>query len=170
LRQALPRARWSMLAMHLLHRIFGTMITAAPDPQAARAVVDQAEDAIGSEDACTFCIIMLVVPAAAACADVGDLAEAQQYLAAAERWSGLWKGTSWQAAILEARAHLARATGDHAGAGTLLGEAAALFELAGQPLDAERCRSKAGHADWAEASAAASAPNQPLSAATRSTD
>jgi hypothetical protein len=41
--------------------------------------------------------------------------------------------------VAEARAHLVRAEGDHAAAGRLLAEAAALFELAGQPLDAQRC-------------------------------
>jgi DNA-binding SARP family transcriptional activator/tetratricopeptide (TPR) repeat protein len=142
LHQALVRARWSMLAMHLLHRIFGTMILAAPDPQAARAIVEQAEDTLGAEDSCTFCIIMLVVPAAMACADVGELAEARRYLAIAERWTELWEGTSWQAAIVEARAHLARALDDRDRAERLLAEAAGLFDLAGQPLDAQRCRAK----------------------------
>src|SRR5436190_17715840 len=34
--QALPLARWSMISMHLLHRIYGTMVAAAPDPNRAR--------------------------------------------------------------------------------------------------------------------------------------
>jgi DNA-binding SARP family transcriptional activator/tetratricopeptide (TPR) repeat protein len=141
LRQALPRARWCVLAGHLLQRIFGTMIRAAPDPQAARMVVDQAEDTMGTEDACSFCVIMFAVPAAIACADVGDMDDAHRYLAIAERSSQLWEGTSWQAAILEARAHLARAVGDTDQEAVLLARAAMLFEEAGQPLDAARCRS-----------------------------
>lgn len=148
LQLALPRARWSMLALHLVQRIVGTMILAAPDPQAAREVVEQAADVMGREDSCAFCDIMLAVPAAIACADVGDVAEAREYLAAAERSSRLWEGTAWQAAVLEARAHL---TGAEAAAGRavrLLDEAAALFDQAGQPLDAERCRSKARDAAW----------------------
>jgi DNA-binding SARP family transcriptional activator/tetratricopeptide (TPR) repeat protein len=143
LRQALPRARWCVLAGHLLQRIFGTMIRAAPDRQAARTVVDQAEDTMGTGDACMFCVVTFAVPAAIACADVGDLDDARKYVAIAERSSELWEGTSWQAAILEARAHLARAVQDPYQEAVLLDRAAVLFELAGQPLDAARCRQRA---------------------------
>ena len=143
LRQALPRARWCLMALHLVQRIFGTMILAAPDPQAARAVVDQAQDTMGTEDECSFCVIMFAVPAVIACADVGDIDEAHRYLAIAERSSELWEGTAWQAAILEARAHLARAGQEPDQEAVLLDRAAVLFEQAGQPLDAARCRPQA---------------------------
>ncbi|HEU4544221.1 MAG TPA: AAA family ATPase [Jiangellaceae bacterium] len=159
LRQALPKARWSMMAMHLIQRIFGTKILAAPDPQAARAVVEEAAAVIGQEDRCGFCDIMLAVPAAIACADVGDIADARQHLSTAENSSLLWEGTAWQAAVLEARAHLARAVGDPGEGGRLLREAAMLFAQAGHPLDAERCKNKAGDPAWAAAS-----PRRPLSA------
>jgi DNA-binding SARP family transcriptional activator/tetratricopeptide (TPR) repeat protein len=143
LRQALPLARWSMLALHLVQRVFGTMIRAAPDPEAARTVVEGAVEVIGREDRCAFCDIMFAVPAAIACADVGDVDEARKYMMAAEHSSTLWEGTAWQAAVVEARAHLAGAMNDPAGAARLLEEAALLFEQAGQPLDAERCRTAA---------------------------
>ena len=137
--RALPLARWSAIALHLLQRVYGTMIRAAPDPDSARAVVDQATAALGQEDACTFCSIMLDVPAAVACADAGDLDDARQHLSAAERSAALWKGTAWQAAIAEARAHLHRAEGDHDAARRWLLEAAELFAASGQPLDTDRC-------------------------------
>lgn len=86
---------------------------------------------------------MLAVPAAIACADVGDIADAERYLAAADRSLRLWEGTAWQGAILEARAHVAWAVGEPAEAAGHLDGAAHLFEQAGQPLDAERCRAKA---------------------------
>ncbi len=140
LRLALPRARWSMLSLHLVQRIFGTLIRAAADPVAARAVVEEASAVMGREDACVFCDIMFAVPAAIACADVGDLDDARRYLAVAERSSMLWEGTAWQAAVLEVRAHLARAENDLSTGARLLDEAAVLFDQAGQPLDAERCR------------------------------
>jgi hypothetical protein len=143
LQRALPLARWSAISLHLLQRIFGTMIRAATDPEAARAVVDRAESTLGTEDLCPFCNIMLAVPAVIACADVGDIDHALHHLGVAERSVHLWEGTSWHAAMLEARAHLATATGDAAAAAGLRAEAAAAFEAAGQPLDAARCRAPA---------------------------
>ena len=137
--RALPLARWSAIALHLLQRVYGTMIRAAPDVGGARAVVDQATAAMGQEDSCTFCNVMLAVPAAAACADFGDLDEARRHLAVAERSAALWQGTAWQAAIAEAQAHLHRAEGDTDAARNRLREAAELFTAAGQPLDVDRC-------------------------------
>jgi DNA-binding SARP family transcriptional activator len=139
LRRALPLARWSATALHLLQRVYGTMIRAAPDVETARAVVDQAMSTVGQEDACPFCSIMLAVPAAIACADAGDLDDARHHLAIAERSAALWKGSAWQASIAEARAHLYRAGGDAETARRRLREAAELFAAAGQPLDADRC-------------------------------
>ncbi len=49
LQRALPLARWSVIRMHLLQRVYGTMIAAAPDPLAAAAVVDRAEPTHGRE-------------------------------------------------------------------------------------------------------------------------
>ena len=143
LERALPLARWSAISLHLLQRIFGTMIRAAPDRDAARAVVDRAESSLGTEDLCPFCNIMLAVPAVIACADVADVDRARHHLDVAERSLHLWEGTSWQAAMLEARAHLASATGSTAIAATLWTDAAVIFDAAGQPLDAARCRSSA---------------------------
>lgn len=141
LHRALPLARWSMFANHLLHRLHGTMIAAAPDPAAARTAVERAEATLGRGDDCLFCAIMLAVPAVKACAAVGDLDDARRHLAAAESSARLWDGTAWQASLLEARAHLARAEGD-AGAKAMLDEAADLFAAYGQPLDEQRCRSE----------------------------
>ncbi len=137
--RALPLARWSSIALHLIQRVYGTMIRAAEDVESARAVVDRATATLGQEDNCTFCAIMLAVPAAAACADAGDLDEARRHLAVAERSAALWSGTAWQAAITEARAHLDQAEGDLDAARHRLREAAELFTAAGQPLDADRC-------------------------------
>ncbi|MGY1670440.1 ATP-binding protein [Geodermatophilus sp. SYSU D00710] len=140
LQQALPLARWSPIPMHLLQRIHGTAILAADSPEEAHAAVGRAEATVGPEDHCHFCQVMVSVPAAIACADVGDVEAARGHLRAAERSAALWQGTAWQAAILEARAHLAHAEGDPEGGHRLLEQAAECFATAGQPLDADRCR------------------------------
>jgi tetratricopeptide (TPR) repeat protein len=140
LERALPLARWSVISMHLLQRIYGTMIVAAPDPWAARAVVDKAEDTMGETDRCPFCAVMLAVPASIACADVDDVEGARRHLAVAEASAARWEGSAWDAAVLEARAHLARAEGRHGEFTALIAEAERMFTVSGHPLDAERCR------------------------------
>ena len=139
LQQALPLARWSVIGLHLLQRIYGTMIAAAPDPVAARAMVDRAEATMGETDRCPFCSVMLEIPAAIACADSGDLAAARRHLALAEESAARWEGSAWEAAVLEARAHVARAEGSREQFLALSARAAELFDAAGQPLDALRC-------------------------------
>ena len=140
LHMALPLARFSSISMHLLQRVFGTMIVAAADAEAARTVVHRAESAIGVPDQCVFCSVMLAVPAAIACADVGDIQDAERHLQTAEKSASMWEGTAWQAALLEARAHLSFAQGRERDSARLLSEAAELFEESSQPLDAARCR------------------------------
>jgi DNA-binding SARP family transcriptional activator len=140
LERALPLARWSVIGSHLLQRIYGTMIAAAPDPESARAVVDQAEATLGDDDKCIYCAVMLAVPAAIACANVGDLEAARSHLLVAEVSAERWSGHAWSAAVLEARAHVARAEGLSDDADDLFRQAADSFVVAGQPLDADRCR------------------------------
>ena len=79
LQRALPLARWSSITLHLLQRIYGTMIRAASSPAEARAVVAIADTALGQDDYCTLCQVMYAIPATIACADVarsrdGDVA------------------------------------------------------------------------------------------------
>lgn len=140
LHRALPLARWSIIAPHLLQRIHGTLISVAPDPMTARAEVDRAEAALGVDDWCPFCSVMLAVPAAIACARSGDLDHARHHLHIAERSAKLWEATAWQGWYAEATGHVALCEGDPASATRHFADAAQLFERADQPRDTERCR------------------------------
>ena len=73
LERALPLARSSIVAKHLLHRVFGTMIRAAASRPEAVQIAERAESTLGWDDFCQFCSIMLAVPATIACARHGDL-------------------------------------------------------------------------------------------------
>jgi hypothetical protein len=139
LQRALPLARWSVIGMHLLQRIYGTMIAAAPDPVHARAVVDRAAATLGETDSCPFCDVMLSVPAAIACAEAGDVEAARRHLAAAQASAARWEGSAWQAAVLEAEAHVRLAEGDTTAFHRLMESAGQLFASAGQRADAARC-------------------------------
>ena len=141
--RALPLARDSVVAKHLLHRVFGTMISVAAGPREARQVVERSESMLGWDDFCQFCSIMRAVPAAIACARDGDLPAARRHLAAAERSAAVWRDTSWEAGLAEAHAVVAAASGDVAGARERLRWAAGRFQRAGQPLDAARCLGRA---------------------------
>ena len=140
---ALIAARGSPVGTrHLLDRVHGTTIRAAPDPVAALAAVDEAAPAVrGPFETCPPCSINLTVPAAIACADAGDLDRATTYLRGSEQIAAaFYPHGGWQAALDEARAHVALAEGEVAPAGRLLTAAFDAFEQLGQRLDADRCR------------------------------
>lgn len=92
---------------------------------------------MGQDDECPFCSIMFHLPAARALADGGDLAGAREHLEAAERSGARWRSRGWDAALLEARAHLVAAEGDEAAAEVMRRQAASLY--GGEPFDAARC-------------------------------
>ncbi len=140
LQQALPLARSSIIAKHLLQRIFGTMILAASDAAAARAIVDRAESTLGWDDACPFCSIMLSVPASIACARAGDLEVAQRHLALAEQSAVLWRARRGRQGSPRRRRRSLRRAATPRPARELMQSATEQFQRAGQPLDAERCR------------------------------
>jgi DNA-binding SARP family transcriptional activator/tetratricopeptide (TPR) repeat protein len=139
--QALTVARDSALGFHLFDRIYGTRIAAADDPVAALAAVEEAEEVVhGSMETCPGCRITLVVPAAIASAQAGDLDRACRYEATAERLTTLlMRLPGWYAALEEVRGHRAAAQGDHGAARRHLGGAAERFAQAGQPVDRDRC-------------------------------
>lgn len=140
---ALMAARSSPVGTrHLLDRIYGTAIRAAPDPATAFTVVEESARAVrGPYESCPPCSINLMVPAAIACARAGALDRAAAYLAGSEQVvAAFYPRGGWPAALDEVRAHVALAHGDTAGAGRHLAAAAAAFERLEQRLDAERCQ------------------------------
>jgi len=144
LERALPLARDSIVAKHLLHRVFGTMIRAAASRPEAIQAAERAESMLGWDDFCQFCSIMLAVPATIAYARGGDLDAARRHLAAAMRSAPVWRDTAWEAGLAEAEAAVAAASGDPGTARARLQRAVGQFQRVGQPLDAERCRRAVG--------------------------
>lgn len=61
---------------------------------------------MGETDRCVFCEVMFLGPAATACADVGDVDRAKEYVATAHEAAKRWDGNAWQAGVLEARAYI----------------------------------------------------------------
>ena len=82
---------------------------------------------------------MLAVPAATACARVGDLEDAHRFLASASRSVSHWGESSWQAAVVEAQATVALAEGDAERYRRLSREAADAYAAVGHAADAARC-------------------------------
>ena len=137
--EALAVARESDVGFHLLDRIYGTRIAAATDPDAALAVLDDAEDSVrGPLETCPGCRITLVVPGAIAAARAGDLDRAAEYETSAQ-WLAevVMRLPAWDAALHEVRGHRALAAGEPAA--PHFAEAAAGFGAAGQRLDEARC-------------------------------
>jgi DNA-binding SARP family transcriptional activator len=143
LQPALRLAESSSLAPHLLVRVHGAIVRAAPDPPRSVAAVQRADAALANRDLCPPCSMGFRVAATVALARAGDLQQARARLEGAERIAGMWQGGPWLAAVWEARGVLRRAEGDHAQATALFKEAADQFARARWPVDEARCRAAA---------------------------
>lgn len=129
----------SDIVSHLLVRIFGTKIQAAPDPAKAMAVVRVAEQELSQLHPCEPCSMGYLTSAAAASARAGELDRARSFIAQAERIAGMWQGGQWSGAVWEARAILRQAENELEQAGAMFREAAEAFARAGNRSDAKRC-------------------------------
>ena len=139
--EALAVARESDVGFHLLDRIYGTRVAAAPAPESALAALEEAEGAVrGPVETCPGCRITLAVPAAIAAARAGDLERADHWERAAEFLATVvMRLPAWYAALDEVKGHRAHAGGDAEAACDHFRTAAAGFAASGQPLDAARC-------------------------------
>jgi tetratricopeptide (TPR) repeat protein len=133
-------AERSTLVSHLLVRVLGAMVQAAPDPKRALEVVNEAEVALARREVCEPCSMPFRVAATTASARAGDRDRAAKYLEDAERLAGMWQGGPWLAAVWEARGELRRAEGEVDQAAALFLEAAEGFARVGRTLDEARCR------------------------------
>jgi DNA-binding SARP family transcriptional activator len=137
--RALTLARRSDIVAHLLIRVFGTMIQAAPDPKKALGVLGAAERELSQMHPCEPCSMGYLTSAATASARAGDLGRARSFIAEAERIAGMWQGGMWTGAVWEARGTLRQAEGEGEQARAMFREAAEAFVATGNRSDAARC-------------------------------
>jgi DNA-binding SARP family transcriptional activator len=137
--RALTLARRSDIVAHLLIRVLGTMIQAAPDPKKALGVLGAAERELSQMHPCEPCSMGYLTSAATASARAGDLGRARSFLAEAERIAGMWQGGMWTGAVWEARGTLRQAEGEGEQARAMFREAADAFAATGNRSDAARC-------------------------------
>lgn len=142
LAEALDVARQTDIGFHLLDRIYGTRIALGQSrDEVMDALIESEEKVRGPLETCPGCRITLEVPAAIAAARIGDLDRAEAHASTAEYLATVvMQLPAWDAAMEEVRGHLSRAKGVGDAAVGHFERAATGFAAAGQPLDADRCR------------------------------
>ncbi|GAB2594960.1 hypothetical protein GCM10027034_30390 [Ramlibacter solisilvae] len=143
--EALDVARQSDVGFHLLDRIYGTRIAIARNPDAALAVLEEAEMSVrGPLETCPGCRITFAIPATIASARAREMELAARHLGSSEYLANVvMKLPAWHAALHEARGHVELAAGDKGSAQRDFAMAAHGFRQAGQPLDEARCSATA---------------------------
>jgi len=131
-------ANRSDIVSHLLVRVFGTMIQASA-PERSMTVLREAERTLSQMRSCEPCSMGYLTTAATTSARNGDLERAREFIAEAERISGMWQAGPWIGAVWESRGVLRQAEGDEVQARAMFREAAEAFEHAGNRADADRC-------------------------------
>jgi DNA-binding SARP family transcriptional activator/tetratricopeptide (TPR) repeat protein len=139
--EALDVARQSDVGFHLLDRIYGTRIAITTDTDAALGVLEEAEAAVrGPLETCPGCRITFAIPATIAAARAREMDLAAGHQRQSEFLANVvMKLPAWYAALHEARAHIALASGKEAAAREGFTAAARGFHGCGQPLDEARC-------------------------------
>lgn len=139
--EALDVARQSDVGFHLLDRIYGTRIAMTQDPDNALCVLEEAEASVrGPLETCPGCRITFAVPATIAAAKAHETDLATSHLRQSEYLANVvMKMPAWHAALHEARAHVALASGELDSARNDFIQAARGFLSAGHVLDEARC-------------------------------
>lgn len=139
---ALDVARQSEVGFHLLDRIYGSRIAIARDPDAALCVLEEAENAVrGPLETCPGCRITFAIPATIAAARAHEIDRAAGHERQSDYLANVvMKLPAWYASLHEARAHMARASGQAGAAREGFAAAAQGFRACGHVLDEARCR------------------------------
>jgi DNA-binding SARP family transcriptional activator len=106
LERALRLAADDPLGSHLLVKIRGAMVEAAPDVPSAAAVAAEGDRALHGSDVCEQCSMSFRVAAASAFSRAGDVTSARRHLDEAERISEMWQGGPWPELVRAARSEL----------------------------------------------------------------
>jgi DNA-binding SARP family transcriptional activator len=152
LREASAIATISPMARHLWGRIHATAAFAAveqQDPQRAARAVGAAAATTARYGDCPTCSALLNPVAAEAFALLADSDSARPYAVSAARVAEMFQSSAWRAMAESAAGSVAIAERDGRAATRHLQDAASLYEQAGQPYWAARCRrlAAAGNAE-----------------------
>jgi DNA-binding SARP family transcriptional activator len=143
LRRAAAIATVSPMARHLWGRIHATAAFAAveqDDPERGVRSVNAAAAAAARYGDCPTCSALLNPIAAEAFALLADAGSARAYAVSAARVAEMFESSAWRAMGESAAGSVALAERDSYGATRQLQQAASLYERAGQPYWAARCR------------------------------
>ncbi|MCX5513313.1 hypothetical protein C3941_00445 [Kaistia algarum] len=133
-------AEVSWLSPHLLIRLKGLEVRAAPTEEKARDIIREGDRMLAKQThGCQPCSMTFRLASATRLAAMGELSQVNGRLDEAERVAGMWHGGPWIAAVWEARGFQRRAEGQESRATSAFEEAASRYAALGRPADEARC-------------------------------
>jgi hypothetical protein len=130
---------------HLLPLGYAALLRGSDEPELGAQRLEDAKAYLRSEElVCVYCGLAFRIAAAIASARAGEQEAAAVLLSEAEATVQLWRGGPWPAALDEARAELALASGESERASALLHSARETFASEGRRLDAQRVDARLG--------------------------
>lgn len=143
IQRALGIAAQSWIAPHLVIRLQGLLVRAAPTkPKALQAIAEGDRLLADQSHGCQPCSMAFRVASATVLAEMHELSQVGRRLDEAERIAGMWQGGPWAAAVWEARGVQRRAEGAEGRAVSAFEEAASSYAALGRPADEARCRDR----------------------------
>jgi DNA-binding SARP family transcriptional activator len=140
IKRAAGIAEASWLAPHLLIRLKGLEVRAAPTNEKAIEAIQEGDRLMAKQThGCQPCSMGFHLASATRLATMGELSQVNGRLDQAERIAGMWHGGPWVAAVWEARGVQRRAEANEARATAAFEEAASRYAALGRPADEARC-------------------------------